>query len=109
MIQAENYVSIMLLFILFGWAGRPRAMSQRSSEPEKIAYTAAEAAQRLGCSERSIRTLLAEDVSFPRFYLGRLVRIPARGLEQWAEEAARKERARTGRAVEALTRVGRGR
>ena len=90
-------------------ADRPRAMSQRSSEPEKIAYTAVEAAQRLGCGERSIRTLLAEDPSFPRFYVGRLVRIPARGLEQWVEEAARKERTRTSGAVEALTRGGRGR
>ena len=90
-------------------ADRPGVMSQRPSEPGKIAYTAVEAAQRLGCSERSVRTLLADDASFPRFYVGRLVRIPAHGLEQWVEEAARKERARTGRAVEALTRVGRGR
>jgi excisionase family DNA binding protein len=84
-------------------------MSHPSSEPKKVAYTAVEAAQRLGCGERSIRTLLAEDPSFPRFYLGRLVRIPARGLEAWVEEAARKERARTSGAVVALTRVGRGR
>ena len=90
-------------------ADRPRAMSQRSAEPEKIAYTALEAAQRLGCGERSIRTLLAEDVSFPRFYVGRLVRIPARGLEAWVEEAARKERARASETVAALARVGRGR
>jgi excisionase family DNA binding protein len=75
-------------------------------EAEPVALTAQEAAQRLRCSERSVRTLLAEDPSFPRFYLGRLVRIPARGLEAWSEEAACKERARTSGAVEALKRTG---
>jgi excisionase family DNA binding protein len=82
----------------------------RAADPapdaEPVALTAHEAAQRLRCSERSVRTLLAEDPGFPRFYLGRLVRIPAKGLEAWVEEAARKERARTSRAVEALKRVG---
>jgi excisionase family DNA binding protein len=72
----------------------------------EIAYTAGEAAQRLGVSERSIRTLLAEDPAFPRFYIGRLVRIPAKGLEAWVEEAARKERARTRSAAETLKRAG---
>jgi excisionase family DNA binding protein len=72
----------------------------------RLALRPREAAERLAVSERSVRTLLAEDPTFPRFYLGRLVRIPAKGLEAWVEEAARKERSRTNSAVEALKRVG---
>ena len=81
-------------------------MSDTEERPElssRLALKVEEAAGRLNCCVRTVRTLLATDPSFPRFYLGRAVRLPEGGLREWVEEAARRERSGTVDAARALS------
>lgn len=68
----------------------------------RLALPVAQAAELLSVSERTLRTLLAQDPSLPRVRLGRRVVIPVRELEEWINRRAQEERQRERRAVRAL-------
>jgi excisionase family DNA binding protein len=73
---------------------------------DRLALPVAQAAELLSISERTLRTLLAEDPTLPRVHLGRRVVIPVCELEAWINRRAQEERQRERRAVRALLAPG---
>lgn len=73
-----------------------------SAHPPRFALSIPEAAEALRVSERTIRSLLADDPSLPRVHLGRRVVIPSRALDDWINRKAQEEREQVRRAVRAL-------
>ena len=84
-----------------------KPLERAPERPLRFALSVPEAAEALRVSERTIRSLLAEDPSLPRVYLGRRVVIPARALEDWINRQAQEEQERERRAVRALQGTGR--
>ena len=60
------------------------------TDTEKLALSAAEAAQLIGVSKPTIYCLCKRD-DFPSFYVGGRLLISRRGLEVWVEQQAKVE------------------
>ena len=60
------------------------------TDTEKLALSAAEAAQLIGVSKPTVYLLCKRD-DFPSFYVGGRLLISRRGLEVWVEQQAKVE------------------
>lgn len=58
------------------------------TDTEKLALSAAEAAQLIGVSKPTVYLLCKRD-DFPSFYVGGRLLISRRGLEEWIEQQAK--------------------
>ena len=61
------------------------------TDTEKLALSAAEAAQLIGVSKPTVY-LLCKREDFPSFYVGGRLLISRRGLEAWIDQQAKAER-----------------
>lgn len=63
-------------------------MTTHTQEPPTLLITVAEAARRLGLGRTKVYQLI-DAGKFPHKRIGRVLRVPVKALEQWAEDQER--------------------